>query len=212
MKVLGLSGSLRAGSHNSMLLRAAADLLPPQCELVEFDLLKAIPPYDEDDEHDRPLAVRALHDAIAEADAVLVATPEYNHSLPGQLKNALDWMSRPLADSPLRNKPAAVVGASTGLFGAVWAQAEARKVLSAIGARVIDRELPVAMADDAFTPEGSLVDEDLSLALGGILAELAGETRPGSPSPRSARGVRPFRFAIRDASRQRSEYLKGLTP
>ena len=122
--------------------------------------------------------MRALHDAIAEADAVLVATPEYNHSIPGQLKNALDWMSRPLADSPLRNKPTAVVGASTGLFGAVWAQAEARKVLSAIGARVIDRELPVAMADDAFTPEGSLVDEDLSLALGGILAELAGETRP----------------------------------
>ncbi len=178
MKVLGLSGSLRAGSHNSMLLRAAADLLPPQCELVEFDLLKAIPPYDEDDEHDRPLAVRALHDAIAEADAVLVATPEYNHSLPGQLKNALDWMSRPLADSPLRNKPTAVVGASTGLFGAVWAQAEARKVLSAIGARVIDRELPVAMADEAFTPDGSLVDDDLSLALGGILAELAGEVRP----------------------------------
>ena len=109
---------------------------------------------------------------------MLVATPEYNHSIPGQLKNALDWMSRPLADSPLRNKPAAVVGATTGLFGAVWAQAEARKVLSAIGARVIDRELPVGMADDAFTPDGSLVDEDLSLALGGILAELAGEARP----------------------------------
>jgi chromate reductase len=178
MKVLGLSGSLRAGSHNSKLLRAAADLLPPECELVEFELLKAIPPYDSDDEHARPLAVQALCDAITGADAVLVATPEYNHSLPGQLKNALDWLSRPLADSPLRNKPAAVVGASTGLFGAVWAQAEARKVLSAIGARVIDRELPVAMADDAFTPEGSLADEDLALALGGILAELAGEARP----------------------------------
>ena len=91
---------------------------------------------------------------------MLLATPEYNHSIPGQLKNALDWLSRPLADRPLRNKPAAVVGASTGLFGAVWAQAEARKVLSAIGARVIDRELPVAMADDAFTPDGGLADAD----------------------------------------------------
>jgi len=178
MKVLGLSGSLRAGSHNAKLLRAAADLLPPEAELVVFDGLKAIPPFDEDDEHTRPDAVQALHDAIAEADAVLVATPEYNHSLPGQFKNALDWMSRPLADSPLRNKPTAVVGTSTGLFGAVWAQAEARKVLAAIGARVIDRELPIGMADSAFTADGALADDDLSLALAGILAELAGEVSP----------------------------------
>ena len=156
MKVLGLSGSLRAGSHNSKLLRAAGDLLPPEAELVEFDGLKSIPPFDEDDEHTRPESVQALFDAIADADAVLVATPEYNHSIPGQLKNALDWLSRPLAESPLRNKPAAVVGASTGLFGAVWAQAEARKVLSAIGARVIDRELPDRPAPTTpSTPHGA---------------------------------------------------------
>jgi chromate reductase len=178
MKVLGLSGSLRAGSHNSKLLRAAGELLPGEAELVEFDGLKLIPPFDEDDEPGgRPDSVQALFDAIAEADAVLISTPEYNHSIPGQLKNALDWLSRPLADSPLRNKPAAVVGASTGLFGAVWAQAEARKVLAAIGARVIDRELPVGMADDAFHEAGHLHDEDLSLALAGILAELHAETR-----------------------------------
>jgi chromate reductase len=175
MRVLGLSGSLRAGSHNAKLLRAAAELLPPGAELVEFAGLKAIPPYDEDDEAQRPLAVRALWEAIEASDAVLVATPEYNHSIPGQLKNAFDWLSRPLADSPLRNKPAVVVGASTGLFGAVWAQAEARKVLAAIGARVVDRELPVGLADDAFELDGSLADPDLSLALAGILAELAGE-------------------------------------
>jgi chromate reductase len=174
MKVLGLSGSLRAGSHNSRLLRAAADLLPPGVELVEFDGLKAIPPYDEDDEAAGHEAVDALRAAIAEADAVLVSTPEYNHSLPGQLKNALDWISRPIADSPLRNKPAAVVGASTGLFGAVWAQAEGRKVLSALGARVIDRELPIGLAGDAFDGD-RLADPDLALALGGILAELLGE-------------------------------------
>jgi chromate reductase len=178
MRVLGLSGSLRAGSHNAKLLRAAAELLPPGAELVEFAGLKAIPPYDEDDEAQRPLAVRMLWEAIEASDAVLVATPEYNHSIPGQLKNAFDWLSRPLADSPLRNKPAVVVGASTGLFGAVWAQAEARKVLAAIGARVVDRELPVGLADDAFEPDGSLADPDLSLALAGILAELAGELVP----------------------------------
>jgi chromate reductase len=179
MKVLGLSGSLRAGSHNSKLLRAAGDLLPGEAELVEFDGLKLIPPFDEDDEHGgRPDSVQALFDAIASADAVLVATPEYNHSIPGQLKNALDWLSRPLAESPLRNKPTAVVGTSTGLFGAVWAQAEARKVLSAIGARVIDRELPIGLAESAFTPDGDLAEDDHSLALAGILAELRAELVP----------------------------------
>jgi chromate reductase, NAD(P)H dehydrogenase (quinone) len=171
MRVLGLSGSLRAASYNSRLLRAAADMLPPGVELVEYEGLKAIPPFDEDDEAAGHAAVEALRAAIEDADAVLVATPEYNRSLPGQLKNALDWISRPITESPLRNKPAAVVGASTGLFGAVWAQADGRKVLAALGARVIDRELPVGQADDAFHGD-RLADSDLALALGGILAEL----------------------------------------
>ena len=173
MKVLGISGSLRSGSHNSRLLRAAAELLPPRAELVEYDGLKDIPPFDEDDEAIGHHAVDALRAAIAEADAVLVATPEYNHSLPGQLKNALDWISRPLTDSPLRNKPAAVIGASTGLFGAVWAQAEGRKVLGALGARVIDRELPVTQAHDAFDGD-RLADTELAYALAGLLDELCG--------------------------------------
>ncbi len=115
---------------------------------------------------------------------MLFSTPEYNHSIPGALKNALDWLSRPLAESPLRGKPVAVVGASTGLFGAVWAQAELRKVLAAIGARVIDRELPVGLAADAFTEEGRLADPELELVLGDLLAELQGEVRPcWRPSP-----------------------------
>jgi chromate reductase len=179
MRVLGISGSLRRDSYNSALLRVAAERLPAGVELVEFERLAEVPPYDSDAEAlETPAVVAELRDAVREADAVLVATPEYNHSIPGQLKNALDWMSRPLAESPLRNKPTAVVGASTGLFGAVWAQAEARKVLAAVGARVIDRELPVGLAGDAFEPDGSLADADLALALGGILAELAGEARP----------------------------------
>jgi chromate reductase len=174
MKVLGLSGSLRADSHNSRLLRTAADLLPPGAELVVFDGLKAIPPYDQDDEAAGQQAVDALRAAMVDADAVLVATPEYNHSLPGHFKNALDWVSRPITESPLRSKPTAVVGTSTGLFGAVWAQAEARKVLAALGARVIDRELPVGQADDAFDGD-RLADPELALAYRDILAELVGD-------------------------------------
>jgi chromate reductase len=176
MRVLGLSGSLRGGSHNARLLRAAGERLPDGAELVLFDGLKAIPPYDADDDGaERPFAVRALCEAIAAADAVLVATPEYNHSLPGQLKNALDWVSRPRADSPLIGKPAAVIGASTGMFGAVWAQAEARKVLGAIGARVLDRELPVPHADEALA--GGL-DPELSRALGELVTELVEAADP----------------------------------
>jgi chromate reductase, NAD(P)H dehydrogenase (quinone) len=182
MKVLGISGSLRRDSHNTKLLRAAAALLPPGAELELWEGLKAVPAYDADDDavEPRPWILRSLAGAIEEADVVLFATPEYNHSIPGQLKNALDWLSRPLATSPLRNKPVAVVGASTGLFGAVWAQAELRKVLAAIGARVIDRELPVGLADEAFTGEGRLADQDLELVLADLLTELLDEARPAT--------------------------------
>jgi chromate reductase len=180
MRVLGISGSLRRDSHNTALLRAAAPLLPPGAELEVWEGLKAVPPYDADDDagQPRPWVLRSLAEAIDEADVVLFSTPEYNHSLPGQLKNALDWLSRPLATSPLRNKPVAVVGASTGLFGAVWAQAELRKVLGAIGARVVDREVPVGLAADAFTEEGRLADPELELALADLMAELVGEAQP----------------------------------
>ena len=166
MKVLGISGSLRAGSHNTRLLRAAAELLPPGAELAEFDALREIPAFDEDAEPSPPPAVLALKQAIAEADAVLIATPEYNHSIPGALKNALDWVSRPIADNPIRGKPALVIGASTGMFGAVWAQAETRKVLGALGARVLDEELPVAKAPDG------LDDHELLARLADLVSDL----------------------------------------
>ena len=149
MKVLGISGSLRQGSYNSRLLRAAADLLPPGAELREFAALRDIPPFDEDAEHFPPPAGDRLLQGDDRADALVIATPEYNHSIPGVLKNALDWVSRPMAENPVRGKRALVIGASTGMFGAVWAQAETRKVLGALGARVLDEELPVANA-----PEG----------------------------------------------------------
>lgn len=173
MRVLGISGSLRRDSFNSALLRAAAERLPGGAELVEYGGLGEVPPYDEDVERAGvPAAVEALREAVRGADAVLIATPEYNSSIPGQLKNALDWVSRPAGKSALNGKPAAVVGASTGMFGAVWAQAELRKVLGAMGGRVIDAELPVGHAREL------LVDGRLELApeqlqqLDEILAEL----------------------------------------
>lgn len=172
MRVLGISGSLRSDSHNTELLRAAAALLPSGVEFEQFDRLKEIPPFDEDDEHAPPPAVVALRERIAEADAVLFATPEYNHSIPGHLKNALDWVSRPMATNSLRNKPVAVIGASTGMFGAVWAQAELRKVLAAIGARVLDRELPIPAADELVRDAEQLESSGTNSLIVGILAEL----------------------------------------
>ncbi len=182
MRVLGISGSLRHESHNTRLLRAAAALLPEDAELTILDpeLLRAIPAYDDDVQTSgaAPEAVRALRETIAQADAILFATPEYNSSIPGVLKNALDWVSRPLASSPLRGKDVAVVGASTGMFGAVWAQAELRKVLAAIGARVVDRELPVMLAADAFSPTGDvLADSDQHEQLAEHVAALVAAAR-----------------------------------
>jgi chromate reductase, NAD(P)H dehydrogenase (quinone) len=180
MRILGISGSFRRGSHNSQLLRAAARALPPGVELVLFDGLAAVPPYCEDGDTDpAPEAVEQLRRQIAEADAILIATPEYNASIPGVLKNAIDWASRPFPDNVLRNKPVAVIGASTGLFGAVWAQAEVRKVLHHAGADVLDDELPVALADQAFTPAGDLVDPELERHLAELLEALAREV--GAP-------------------------------
>ena len=176
MKILGISGSLRNGSHNTNLLRAASELLPPGVYLELWDGLKAVPPYDEDDDvQPAPAAVAALREAIAAADAVLFATPEYNWSIPGVLKNAIDWVSRPLATNPLRNKPVVVIGASTGAFGAVWSQAELRKVLSATGARVLGDEVAVGHAHTRLDHEGRLVDPELREQLGEVLAALVAE-------------------------------------
>lgn len=169
MVIFGLCGSLRQGSYNRRLLDAAGAELPAGVNLEVFEGLATIPPYNED--LTTPGAVQTLRQAIRRADAVLIATPEYNASLPGQLKNALDWASRPFPDNSLRYKPAAVIGASTGLFGAVWAQAELRKVLKTIGAEVLDEELPVGQAHDAFADDGSLADPQLQAALADLVAQ-----------------------------------------
>jgi chromate reductase len=177
MKVLGLSGSLRRDSYNARLLRAAASELPPGWELDVWDGLREIPPYDEDVDVDpAPFAVRALREAITEADAILISTPEYNGSIPGALKNAIDWASRPRATTVLKDKPVLVIGATTGLFGAVWAQAETRKVLKTASANPLEDELPVGQAHEAFAEDGSLRDPDLHAALRDAVSALVRET------------------------------------
>ena len=158
MKILAISGSLRSGSYNTALLRAAAEEAPRVVELELWEGLKEIPPFDQDDELDPPAAVEEFRDAVRGADAVLIATPEYNSSVPGALKNALDWASRPIATNAFRNKPVAVIGSSAGAFGAVWAQAELRKVLAAMGARVAEVELAVGHAHEKLDEHGNLID------------------------------------------------------
>jgi chromate reductase len=187
MKVLAISGSLRNDSYNTQLLRNATEHFGDGVVVEELDGLKDVPPYDEDDDGDgAPPMVRALRSAFAGADAVLISTPEYNSSVPGQLKNALDWVSRPLATNPLRNKPVAVMGASTGAFGAVWAQAELRKVLAAIGARVVDAEVAVGHAPTRFDADGTLIDEDLREQLGEVVDALAAAVAERAELARSA--------------------------
>jgi len=179
VRILGIAGSLRSDSYNLKLLRAACELVPEGVELEIWQGLKALPPYDEEDDVDpAPEPVSRFREAIAGADAVLFATPEYNASVPGQLKNALDWASRPLATNVVRNKPVAVVGASTGMFGAVWAQAELRKVLGAIGARVVEGELALGRAHERFDEAGRLESDDLRAQLAEIVADLAVAVRP----------------------------------
>ena len=178
MRILAIPGSLRADSHNARLLRHVAGQAPDGVEVELWTGLRSIPPYDEDDDGaSPPRPVAELRRAIADADGLLFATPEYNSSIPGVLKNAIDWASRPRASTPLQNIPAAVIGASNGRFGAVWAQAELRKVLSASGARVIDLDLALALAHEAFDADGSLVVGEHDDRIGEIFDSLVAEIR-----------------------------------
>ena len=177
MRVLTISGSLRPDSLNTLLLRAAEEQAPAGVQLVRFTGLADIPPFhgERSDPGERPAAVRELSEQIQAADAMLIATPEYNGSIPGVLKNALDWVSTPFPDNVLRGKPVAVIGASTGGYGGMWAQAELRKVLGLSGARVVNGDLSLARAYEHFDETGTLAaphDMRLSEVLDALLAEV----------------------------------------
>jgi chromate reductase, NAD(P)H dehydrogenase (quinone) len=190
MRVLGISGSLRRDSYNMALLRHAGDLF--KAEGAEFEIyhgLRDIPPYDADyDTEDAPEAVSRIREAVRDADAVFLVTPEYNSSIPGALKNALDWLSRPFATNPLRYKPVAVIGASSGVFGAVWAQAELRKVLGAIGARVAEGEVAVGDAGERFE-NGRLNEPNLEQEVHAVVTTLLDDARSAVSSQPSGDAV-----------------------
>jgi NAD(P)H-dependent FMN reductase len=179
--IVGLSGSLRRQSFNTALLRAGASLMPVDCQL-DVRTLHGIPPYDADEEaRGVPAVVASLKDAIAAADGLVVATPEYNNSIPGVLKNGIDWLSRPPSDVKrvFGGKPVAIIGASTGAFGTVLAQAAWLPVFRTLGASAwAGGRLAVPRAGEAFDREGVLTDDAvrqrLQTFLHGFVASLRG--------------------------------------
>jgi chromate reductase, NAD(P)H dehydrogenase (quinone) len=172
-KVLAIAGSLRRSSYNRGLLQAAAEHTPEGVELEIVDDLESLAPYNEDREDDRPESAEALMARIQDADALLISTPEFNTTMPGQLKHLIDWGSRPYGPgAALYGKPVAVVGASQTDYGAMWAQDHLRKALGIAGARVVDAELPVGRAQDRFDGEGALADLETAERLREVLDAL----------------------------------------
>jgi chromate reductase, NAD(P)H dehydrogenase (quinone) len=180
--IVGISGSLRAGSYNTALLRAAESLMPADCTLT-IGTIRGIPLYDGDEEaaNGVPQAARVLKDQIAESDGLLIVTPEYNNSLPGVLKNAIDWLSRPPADAPriFRNRPVAVIGASPGGFGTILAQEAWLPVLRTLGTRPwFGGRLMVSRAGTVFGASGELEDEKILSQLREFMAGFAEFAKP----------------------------------
>ena len=181
--IAGIPGSLRRESFNRRLLEAAAHELAAGVELEIWDGLAGVPPFNQDAETGPvPLAVAELRTLIAHADAVLIATPEYNGSMPGQLKNALDWASRPPGNAVLEGKPVATVSASPTPYGAAWAQESLRRVLNVIGADLAGGELAVPHAFRQFDQDGRLADAELRGRLAELVAELADRSYPNAAS------------------------------
>ena len=179
MKILAVSGSLRADSYNTSLLRAAAEVAPAGVELEPWEGIGELPVYDQDLESgEAPAAVARLRADWEAADAILFATPEFNGSVPGGLKNAIDWASRPKFEATLTGKTVAVVGASTGRFGALWAQTDLKKILGAAGARVVGTEIPVSRAQERFDAAGRLLDAEVRNQLRLHLETLAAAAAP----------------------------------
>ncbi len=185
LTVLAIPGSLREGSYNRGLLRAARELAPTTVDIELYDSLAEIPPYNEDVERrGTPSVVRELKDRIDRAGALLIATPEYNYSIPGVLKNAIDWASRPADRTPLRNKPTGILGASVGNFGTARAQLALRQVFVFTGTpAMLKPELLVFNAADRFSADGELTDESTRGLLRDYLREFEHWARENAPQP-----------------------------
>lgn len=177
LKVLGFAGSLRSGSYNKALLRAAADLLPEDLELEIFDI-DGIPGFNQDIEADMPIKVKDFKSKIREADTILIATPEYNYSVPGVLKNAIDWASRPYGDNAFDGKPVAIMSASIGMLGGARAQYHLRQMFVFLNMYPINGpEVMVTFAQDKFDADGKLVDENTRKFMSQLLQNLANWSR-----------------------------------
>jgi chromate reductase len=177
IKVLAIAGSLRRGSYNRAAIRAAQALAPEGADIEIFDL-EGIPPFNQDDEANPPAKVAELKKRVREADAILIATPEYNYSIPGVLKNAIDWGSRPYGDSAWEGKPVAVMGASIGTLGTARAQYHLRQVFVFLDMHPVNRpEVMIATASSKFDAEGNLTDEKTKELIGQLLESLVDWTR-----------------------------------
>jgi len=189
INVLGICGSLRRGSYNRMLLDAACEAAPANMRIDAYHGLGDIPPYNEDVRvAGEPPVVSDLKRRIADADALLIASPEYNYNVPGVLKNAIDWASRPPAESPLMNKPAAILGASTGNFGTARGQLALRQVFVFTGTQtMLKPELLVFQAHKRFDESGRLTDEMTRKLLAEFMAAFDGWARQFVPAKAGAR-------------------------
>lgn len=178
LKVFGFAGSLRRCSYNKSLLRAAADLLPQDLILEIFDI-DGIPAFNQDTEvDDMPSKVKEFKSKIREANAILIATPEYNYSVPGVLKNAIDWASRPYGDNPFDGKPVAIMSASVGMLGGARAQYHLRQMFVFLNMYPVNGpEVIVPFAQDKFDANGNLIDQNTKKFLQQLLQNLANWTR-----------------------------------
>ncbi|HJY09859.1 MAG TPA: NAD(P)H-dependent oxidoreductase [Nitrososphaeraceae archaeon] len=177
LRILGFAGSLRKGSYNRSLLRSAAQLLPSDTTLEIFDL-SDIPPFNQDLETNMPAKVKEFKSKIRKSDALLIATPEYNYSVPGVLKNAIDYASRPYGDNPFDDKPVATLSASVGMIGGARAQYHLRQMFVFLNMHPINvPEVIVTFASDKFDSEGNLLDDNTKEFLTQLLQNLSNWTR-----------------------------------
>ena len=177
VRILGISGSLRRRSYNRGALRAAVELTPEGATIETFEL-DGIPGFSEDDEQNPPEKVKELKRRVREADAVLIVTPEYNYSIPGVLKNAIDWASRPYGDSAWNGKPAAIMGASVGAIGTARAQYHLRQVMVFLDMHPVNQpEVMIANAPQRFDADGNLTDEETRGYVGRLVQSLVDWTR-----------------------------------
>jgi chromate reductase, NAD(P)H dehydrogenase (quinone) len=177
ISILGFAGSLRKGSFNKAILRAAVELIPEGAEIDIFDL-EGIPPFNQDLEGHLPERVKEFKDKIREADAILIATPEYNYSVPGVLKNAIDWASRPYGDNVFSGKPLAIMGASIGMLGTARAQYHLRQTLVFLNVYALNQpEIMIPFVEEKIDKNGNLADEKTRNKIKELLENLISWTK-----------------------------------